>query len=297
MTLDKKIPSRANGTALQSYQSSSYQNPRKNRCPSCGYKGAFSMSVRNGQTLYHCHVGCPQDDVLAAVRDGGGDWPQSRLSQESQSSHRHYNAGKAEFIRKLWRESLPGAGTAVETYLRSRGITTCIPVSIRLLPHHWHPGSKRKWPVMLAAVTDVNDHLQSIHRTYLSLDGKTKAPVESAKMTLGPIGGYSVHLAPAAEVMAVAEGIETALSVQQATDMPTWAALNAGGIRDLILPPLPLSREVIIAADNDANSVGQRAAHDAAQRWLAEGRRVRIALPPVVDTDFNDLLRGGTHAA
>jgi hypothetical protein len=38
---------------------------------------------------------------------------------------------------------------------------------------------------------------------------------------------------------------------------------------------------VVICADNDANGVGQR---------------VRIALPPISELDFNDLLRGGASA-
>jgi hypothetical protein len=46
-------------------------------------------------------------------------------------------------------------------------------------------------------------------------------------------------------------------------------------------------------ADNDANEVGQHAAREAADRFLAEGRRVRIAIPPETDTDFNDLLLSG----
>ena len=49
---------------------------------------------------------------------------------------------------------------------------------------------------------------------------------------------------------------------------------------------------VLICADNDANGVGQRAAADAAQRWLAEGRRVRIVMPPESDTDMADVLVG-----
>jgi putative DNA primase/helicase len=53
---------------------------------------------------------------------------------------------------------------------------------------------------------------------------------------------------------------------------------------------------VVICADNDANGVGQRAATDAAERFLAEGRRVRIALPPKSGLDFNDLLRGSASA-
>jgi putative DNA primase/helicase len=47
---------------------------------------------------------------------------------------------------------------------------------------------------------------------------------------------------------------------------------------------------VLICADHDANGVGQRAAKEAADRFLAEGRRVRIAIPPDTDNDFNDLL-------
>jgi putative DNA primase/helicase len=72
--------------------------------------------------------------------------------------------------------------------------------------------------------------------------------------------------------------------------LPGWAALSAGGIKSLVLPPS--ANMVLICADNDANGVGQRAANAAAERFLAEGRRVRIALPPRSGTDFNDLLRG-----
>ena len=111
-------------------------------------------------------------------------------------------------------------------------------------------------------------------------------------MTLGQIGGYAVHLAPAAEKMAITEGIETGLSVMKATGISTWAAISAGNIPKLILPALPLAAEVIICADNDENGCGQKFARAAAMRWLAEGRKVRIALPPAVGSDFNDILLG-----
>ena len=93
----------------------------------------------------------------------------------------------------------------------------------------------------------------------------------------------------------IGEGIETAAAAMTATGLPGWAALSAGGIERLILPPLPLAAVVIIAADHDRNGVGERAARAAAQRWLAEGRRVRIALPPVVGTDWNDVLVDKDH--
>jgi putative DNA primase/helicase len=84
--------------------------------------------------------------------------------------------------------------------------------------------------------------------------------------------------------MAVSEGIETGLSFQQATGIPTWAALSAGGMKRLVLPLE--AREVLIAAD--ADEVGLQAATEAAARWHAEGRRVRIVKPPE-GLDFNEL--------
>jgi len=52
-------------------------------------------------------------------------------------------------------------------------------------------------------------------------------------------------------------------------------------------------RVVTIVADHDGNGVGQRAAAKAAQRWLAQGLRVRVALPPQLGTDINDTLTEG----
>ena len=142
---------------------------------------------------------------------------------------------------------------------------------------------------MIAAVARVPERaVTGLHRTYLAPGGAGKAKTNPAKAMLGTVGGGAVRLAPAGEHLAIAEGIETALSVMQATGVPTWAALSAGGIKNLILPPLPLASVVTITADHDA--VGIRAGHEAAERWTLEGRRVRIALPPE-GRDFNDLLR------
>ena len=85
---------------------------------------------------------------------------------------------------------------------------------------------------------------------------------------------------------AVSEGIETGLSVLQATGIPTLAALSAAGVQALVLPACV--HEVFIAAD--ADPVGMDAAETAARRWHTEGRIVRIVKPPE-GLDFNDLSR------
>lgn len=255
-------------------------------CPNCGYKKSLSVTVKDGRTLFFCHAGCSQDDLWRAVRGG-----QPIARQQRPMTCRRDDQESLHYIKKLWDGSYPAQGTLVDVYLRGRGLIGSIPVSIRFLPNHPHNPTKTHWPVMLACVTDAAGNLQAIHRTYLARDGRGKANLEPAKMTFGAVGGFAVHLAPAGDKLAVSEGIETGLSVQQATDIPTWAAISAGGMRELILPPLPAAAEVIICADNDQNGCGQRAAHNAAQRWIADGRRVRIALPPTPDSDFNDLLR------
>jgi putative DNA primase/helicase len=107
---------------------------------------------------------------------------------------------------------------------------------------------------------------------------------------LGRAAGGAVRLAPAAETLLVGEGIETTLVPMQATGLPGWAALSAIGIERLMLPPLV--QHVVILADHDRSGAGERAAYRTADRWLAEGRRVRIAMPPEPGTDFADLLRG-----
>jgi putative DNA primase/helicase len=247
-----------------------------------------------GKLLVKCFAGCDARAVLAALRQRdllNGSATVSAPVTIPQYKQKD-DTSRIERARSIWVKTLPAYGTLVEAYCRARGYTGAIPATLR-----FHQGLRHKdtgnmlFPVMIAAVTIAPDkNIVAVHRTYLAHDGRAKAPVSEAKMSLGPVGGGAVRLAQAAETLAVTEGIETALSIMQATGIATWAALSAGGIIRLILPPLPLAREVIICADHDANGVGQRAADTAAKRWITEGRHVRIALPPHPGSDFNDIL-------
>jgi hypothetical protein len=203
----------------------------------------------------------------------------------------------------LWRyKTAPAAGTVVETYWRSRGLgRLAIPSTIRISRFDLrHPEGGCR-PCMVALAEHVEHGAVAVHRTFLAFDGSGKASFRSPRLSLGPVGGAAIRLAaaPEHEPLVVAEGIETAASAMLATGFPAWAALSAGGIERLVLPPVPAASTVIIAADHDRNGVGQRAARSAADRWLAEGRHVRIALPPAPGSDFNDLLnmREACHVA
>jgi hypothetical protein len=189
----------------------------------------------------------------------------------------------------LWKRTthaapMLGTPTIVQHYLRSRAYFGSVPTVLRFLPDAKHPQGRA--PAMVAIVEHVEHGPVAVHRTFLRCDGSGKTDLDPDRMTLGPSKGGAVRLAPAGPVLAVAEGIETALSYMQATGTPTWAALSVAGIRNLILPPEVT--EIIIAADPDPP--GLIAAHTAARRWLAEGRCVSLARPPL-GLDFNDLAR------
>jgi phage/plasmid primase-like uncharacterized protein len=144
---------------------------------------------------------------------------------------------------------------------------------------------------MVALIEHVERGIVGVHRTYLTPDYR-----RHDRATLGPIAGGAVRLGMprAGEWFAVGEGLETTAAVVSACTMQAWAALSAGGMRALILPPE--ATHILIAADHDLSGTGERAAH-AAARLLAEHRCVRIAMPPEPGTDFNDVLAGRSHAA
>ncbi|MFZ1413688.1 MAG: toprim domain-containing protein, partial [Defluviicoccus sp.] len=188
---------------------------------------------------------------------------------------------------EIWRASRPAAGTLAETYLRARGLA--LPAGCRWLRFHPrlpHRPSGETWPAMVAAVRDGADaRFLGVHRTYLRADGSGKAAVDPVKMSLGPIAGGAVRLAPAGARLICGEGIESTLGAMAASALPGWAALSTSGLKAIKLPAEV--REIIIAADGDRP--GEEAALVAARRWAAEGRAVRIARAPGAK-DFGDAI-------
>jgi putative DNA primase/helicase len=102
-----------------------------------------------------------------------------------------------------------------------------------------------------------------------------------------PKGG-AIRLYPLEEgqPLALAEGIETALAVREVTGWPVWATIAAPFMKEVVLPHEV--NEVVIAADHDR--AGIDAAHALARKLLREGRRVRLAVPPVEGEDWLDVL-------
>jgi hypothetical protein len=268
------------------------------RCPLHGGCSLVVADGREGRLLVRCWGGCcdPRAILTELYRlgllDAAAGGSAVKLETRSNERDRHDVTRHLAIAQRIWDSAEDAKATPVVPYLTGRGITKPPPPSLR-----WAPSLKRPdgtfGPAMVGVVEHVNRGITGIHRTWLMRDA---AGVwrRRDRASLGPIGGGAVQLAPASETLMVAEGTETCLAAMQATTQPGWAALSTAGMVALLLPPIV--RTVIILADHDVTGAGERAARTAAARWLAEGRRVRIAMPPVPGTDMADVLAGRGHA-
>ena len=196
--------------------------------------------------------------------------------------------------RKIWAASRPIVGTKAEAYLRSRKITADFhDAPLRYHPallYREHPDSPpRKFPALVAAVTNHDGAIMGIHRTFLDPARAAKANVSSPRRALGAILGNGVRFGEIDDVVLVGEGIETVLSLKSALPhLPMVAALSAAHLAAWKIPTG--LRRLIIAADNDR--AGRNAARKLAQRAEANGIDVQAIVSR--GTDFNSDLK---HAA
>jgi hypothetical protein len=272
----------------------------------CPVHGGHSLTIadgRDGKLIVKCFGGCEWREIFGELRALGlieGRPVDINPEREDDLRRRREVEAKAEIerlkqkicrARDLYRRSMPAVGTPVETYLRSRGIPGSIPPALRFLEYCRHRNG-RYYPAMVAPIVNVAGEQIAIHKTFLRPDGRGKAdlPKTEQRETSCPIKGGAVRLAlhRADLELLVGEGIESTLAAMQLFSLQGWAAICASGIASLDLPADV--RRVVVAADNDMNGVGQRAALSARERWVVEGRSVRILLPPNPGEDFNDVL-------
>ena len=228
-----------------------------------------TLAIRQGDRapLWHCHAGCDpvdvRDGLLAAgilVRRHARHARNAPVPRDRRSPPR--------WIAGAWTSAMPLAGTPADNYLRSRGLLPPWPAELR-----WDRRRRR----MLARVS-LGADLRGLHAT--SLQGRERR-------TYGPMRGAAVRLAAVdGGVLAVAEGIETALAYAALTGTPTWAALSSAGMKHLQLPDG--LRWLAVAADFDGP--GLSAAEQLERRARDAGIEVRIDLPSRHRTDWADVL-------
>lgn len=188
--------------------------------------------------------------------------------------------------RLIWNECQPISGTAA-AYLRARHCV--IPPQDGHL--RWHPQLRHSptgyvGPALVGLITDAaTGKALSLHRTWIRADG-TKATKPAKMMLAGhSIAGGVIRLWPDDAVtygLAVAEGIETALSLAHAY-APCWALIDAGHLAKF--QPLRGIDTLVIARDNDP--AGIDAAYQCSAAWTAAG--VEVLVTDQEQNDLNDL--------
>ncbi len=200
-------------------------------------------------------------------------------------------------LNRVWSESFDVLAKEAEParrYLAGRGLSLTPPDVLRFhssLPYFDGDKMLGKFPALLAMLTSSTGQAITLHRTYLTPDG-SKAPVESVKKLMAypkdrKIVGGAIRLdTPASEVLAVTEGLETALAVREASGMPVWCAVNAYLLGHFV-PPDAI-RKVLVFADKDRPSRqhpsghGQEAARSLVTRLWGIGIRAG-AIAPALD--------------
>jgi len=256
-----------------------------------------SLSVRVGDhaLLFTCFAGCERRDVIRAIGHRQSD---ALKRGAGRPSFRHGGAGSSALpqlslvpIRRLWDRAQPLAGTIAEAYLRRRSLFLR-PGALRFL--RATPLGRGKAvvfrPAMLAAVHQ-GCELVAVQRTFFAPGRPIRArDLGKPRRMLGrPLAG-AVQLAPARDVLGLAEGAETAMSAMVMLGIPVWATLGAERFHRIAIPA-GVSHLILLPDHDHAGCVGLAKALNAYQ---APGRSIEVIWPPAGCKDWNDaLLMGG----
>jgi putative DNA primase/helicase len=266
-------------------------------CPICGGKDRFRFDNLDGRGTWFCN-NCRAGAGLHLIqRLHGWDYATACREVDRIIGNTVPAPATARPQPNAWRLPIQNIKSVlkdarnpeiVTAYLRRRGLSS---TSAVLLGHpacpHYNADKicDGKYPTVICPMVDSKGVLQSLHRIYV-------AEVMPRKSTMTPamtINGSAVRLLEPIDQLGVAEGVETALAAFDLFGVPTWAAISANGIQTF--EPPPGIRHLIVFADHDANFVGQAAAYTLAKR-LSPTLSVEVRIPPVIDTDWLEVLLG-----
>lgn len=209
-------------------------------------------------------------------------------------------------IKKVWSGAKSISGTPAEVYLRSRGIKGDLTVFGRNLMFNprlsvWvddGENSQYKSYACLLAVIRKNGTGLTLHRTFLAKGGVGKAPLEKPKLQMKApesVKGGFIELdkpvvADNIKLIGVCEGLETALSVREATGCPMWIGVSDHMMEAMIFPKDVT--HVIIWADVEPSGAGVASAARLKTRLEFEGKHVEVVAPTKFgreEIDWNDV--------
>ncbi|MGE4307388.1 MAG: toprim domain-containing protein, partial [Novosphingobium sp.] len=261
------------------------------RCPAHNDRTP-SLSVRVGKKalLFKCFAGCETIDVMRAIRGFDMSIPAGGEGLAGSPSSPLSPSWLRRRAQDLWDEALPIAGTPAQAYLCRRAI----PQTPSVLRYHPRtPLGRGKLaafrPAMLAAIHE-DDRLVALQRTFLDAREPRRArDLANPRRSLAQPGRGAVLLAPATEVLGLAEGVESALSAMILLGIPVWATLGSERFPHVAVPET-VTRLILLP---DADRAGRIGADKASEAHVVPGRTIETIWPPAPFNDWNDVLRAG----
>ncbi|MCJ9704424.1 toprim domain-containing protein [Bradyrhizobium sp. SHOUNA76] len=212
-------------------------------CPLCGpTKRARINQHRKVLRVWRIDTGfagyhCARCGEKGSTRDRSAPPPDpmavQRAHAQAADRERISAAERLQTASWLWSQREPIAGTDAETYLRgARGYTGPLPGTLGFLRGRgdYPPAMIAAFGIPAEAEPGVlympTEALRGVHVTRLAPRGRGKAGTAQDKIMIGRSLGSPIVLAPINDLLglSVAEGIEDALSVHEATGLGAWAA-------------------------------------------------------------------------
>jgi P4 family phage/plasmid primase-like protien len=283
------------------------RRPKNGPCPKCKGKDRArcfnDFDDTGGVFCNQCgQKGCSD---LIGFLSWANDWSRSHASKEikkylnrakapqqyrklnKNKSLTSHNSANEKKNNQVWKETKKDTGV-IKKYFKHRGLSGLVPKGIRLHPGlSFYEDTKGGWidrgrfPAMISPIMN-GLKLVGIHKTWLNKDGKGKIPFEGSKKTGkidSSISGGVIKLFPAESgiPLVIAEGIETAIAVHEATRWPAWSCVSAMNFQKITIPQK--FKPICLAVDLDKSGTGEREAKKLAQKLLKENRQVFFGVP------------------
>ena len=287
------------GTVFEAFGLPPIDPKRHYDCPICKSIKSFRIDDKEGAGTFICKCGSGNGwRLLQSVT--GRDFRD--LAKEvdkligntfekefTKPKHDKTTSAKAKFLGLPFLQ-----GTDGQNYLNSRGIFRIPRMGIR-----WSHGEKCKEAqknisCMYAIASNEYGEPAYIHLTFLENGKKANLDTVRKLYTVKEsYGSVSIKLGTATNILGIAEGIETALSVSEIYKLPCWSTINAN-LMEKFRAPTGVT-ELYIFADNDRNGTGLAAAFNCGKANILANndiKKVIIRWPAKVN-DFNDFLTTG----
>lgn len=246
-------------------------------CPACGPdRRSAANRVRRVMRIWSDHTGRQTFNCIRCGTKGVRDIPAAlgdSFSRQPADAKR-----RTETALRLWQRAVAPHRTPAEVYLReARGYRGPLPQTLRYL------AANRRHPHALVAAFGQclesacgelapPDAPPAIHLTRLAPDGRSRIN----KIMLGLVAGHPIIVAPMNDGLGltIAEGIEDALSLHEATGLGAWAAGSAIHMAKLAATIPDYVACITLAQDND--EAGRTATNQLGAALIARGFEVRI---------------------